>query len=850
MTGPYQPQPGQPPLPQQPPPNQPYFPGNQYNQQSPATRAAPMAGYQSGPGAGGQGFRPGLGPQGQAQNRPYSPRPPQQGMGMQGGMGMGMQGGPGGAPINMMGMSGGTPPAKRPRFDNSVRPGMGGPSGPGAGMGMNARPSNGGPSGPGAYTGGRPPQGMSGSTGPAAAARPPIVRPPIHLGMGGPPPPGMGITPRATNPVSASAINVPRPGMRGRDRPAHSSSKAPVVSVPGAPRGPSGKSGLRASAREASGLGGKRATGADERERDRKKRERERDARENNERESVNGNVKATMTDFRIVGMEMKGTEGLVWKWGLTGDEAVKLHPVKEEEKKAGGDVQVKEEVKVDADKAKDEGVKSEEQDAGGATLAPGAPALERSASGDEEERSRKRKADSPENGTSFYVQDSLGLDADCIEEGAEGSHKKRAAHEPKDEIKSEADGGADAAVTTEAAAEADSTAEVKQESDSAKAGQSSAAETDSKQSLVDATPNEVKEEKKETPRSKYEENQNRFRIYFESPAELDRIPKALRRGNKRWRRESTAPRGSTPVPSAVPASAAISQSAAPAETVEAVEVVGDAQNADPALDVAASGAEVAAVAEVEPEVVAVPAEGVEVQGAELNATEGVEAVAEVIAGADATVNANGDAETVEEEEEEEEVEEVENVGDVSMASATAPALEQDIGVDVGPNGAEVVAEVAVVSTEAAEAGTVPAEAAFDGVDGQTGEGQADGELATAAADAPATATATETEAETRERERAEREAEEAKYLTHQPSTNRISILYEESSRRICLDADVISKVRIYREDGRIEVDFKHEEEQKEVEGSNGVEGSEDCLKGILVSHCFRTVNHMRGNYD
>lgn len=53
---------------------------------------------------------------------------------------------------------------------------------------------------------------------------------------------------------------------------------------------------------------------------------------------------------------------------------------------------------------------------------------------------------------------------------------------------------------------------------------------------------------------SKYEEPQNRFRIYFDSPPELDRIPKAIRRvNNKRWRRESSsvAPGGSGYVPEA-----------------------------------------------------------------------------------------------------------------------------------------------------------------------------------------------------------------------------------------------------------------------------------------------------------
>lgn len=40
------------------------------------------------------------------------------------------------------------------------------------------------------------------------------------------------------------------------------------------------------------------------------------------------------------------------------------------------------------------------------------------------------------------------------------------------------------------------------------------------------------------------------------------------------------------------------------------------------------------------------------------------------------------------------------------------------------------------------------------------------------------------------------------------PSTNRLSILYEGSSRRLCFDAEVVEKVKIFREEGKIEVSF------------------------------------------
>jgi hypothetical protein len=38
------------------------------------------------------------------------------------------------------------------------------------------------------------------------------------------------------------------------------------------------------------------------------------------------------------------------------------------------------------------------------------------------------------------------------------------------------------------------------------------------------------------------------------------------------------------------------------------------------------------------------------------------------------------------------------------------------------------------------------------------------------------------------------------------PSTNRLSILYQDSSRRLCFDASIVDKVRIHRSEGKIEV--------------------------------------------
>jgi hypothetical protein len=42
----------------------------------------------------------------------------------------------------------------------------------------------------------------------------------------------------------------------------------------------------------------------------------------------------------------------------------------------------------------------------------------------------------------------------------------------------------------------------------------------------------------------------------------------------------------------------------------------------------------------------------------------------------------------------------------------------------------------------------------------------------------------------------------------HQPSHNRVTVIYEESSRRLVFDASVVHKIRIFRGEGRIEVDL------------------------------------------
>lgn len=65
-----------------------------------------------------------------------------------------------------------------------------------------------------------------------------------------------------------------------------------------------------------------------------------------------------------------------------------------------------------------------------------------------------------------------------------------------------------------------------------------------------------------------------------------------------------------------------------------------------------------------------------------------------------------------------------------------------------------------------------------------------------------------------------------------QPSWNRLSILWEDSRRRMCFDVDVVEKVKIWRKEGKIEVKLKVPEMGGQEEGAEA-----RLPKGILVSN-------------
>ncbi|OWZ63227.1 hypothetical protein AYX15_04748 [Cryptococcus neoformans] len=63
-----------------------------------------------------------------------------------------------------------------------------------------------------------------------------------------------------------------------------------------------------------------------------------------------------------------------------------------------------------------------------------------------------------------------------------------------------------------------------------------------------------------------------------------------------------------------------------------------------------------------------------------------------------------------------------------------------------------------------------------------------------------------------------------------QPSWNRLSILWEDSRRRMCFDVDVVDKVRIWRKEGKIEVELKMPETSEQEEGTEA-----RLPKGVLM---------------
>lgn len=370
---------------------------------------------------------------------------------------------------------------------------------------------------------------------------------------------------------------------------------------------------------------------------------------------------------------------------------------------------------------------------------------------------------------------------------------------------------------------------------------------------------------------SVHESNQNRFRIYFESPAELDRVPKALRRNpNKRWRRAS-----SSMAPSV--AGDRKGREGTVATVDEAVEEKED-EESDAKKDEKGN--------EVEEEIKAEKQDAIE--GAVAAAEEVEEIVGGVIGEAEVEVKPEGQdvaAETAPVVEGEENVT-IETVQEPPQAD-TDPSHEAPIepipgsadcasldpidpveeiaraaqadfddnafqagDVSMRTDQGDVAAAIADLVDNAATSTeetpvkpptAPPAEPETNGhaesaseVEAQEGETTEAAPPATADAEsilvqsAENTASAYKSRTRRRSSVSSAGSADEAMPETDitTPSTNRVSILYEGSSRRLCIDADAVAKVRIHREEGKIEVILNALD--------RGVE-SKELPKGVLV---------------
>jgi 20S proteasome subunit alpha 6 len=723
---------------------------------------------------------------------------------MNGGVGMGMQN-------------------PRPPTGPPVRPGYNGPGPINMGQpGFNVRPVSAGP-----MRGGAPGQ-----------------RPPIHLGRGGPPP-ALGFGGAPMRGVLADR------GGRGRG----------VGIMPNVPRGPSG---MRRP--EPTRPSRARDSARGEREKERRKRDK-------------GPEIKTTMTDFRIVGIEMKE---LGWSWGMVG--------VEDEVRKENGDASIEPTVEEDGsavpDGEQDKKTGEEEEEA----AVKFEPAESETADGVEEKRGEKRKAKTPDGGE--HLVDPLAIRLIDLDDEAGSASKKR----PSDYL------------------------------------------------LTHGKPNDT------PPSTSHESNQNRFRIYFESPPELDRIPKAARRNpNKRWRRESSsvAPsrmgdgREETVTVDERAETATIDERAETATVDEVLEeVAGEDGTPVPQAGGETESAEVVAEesAEAQPEEAEAPAD-VETDSPEVVAA--VEPVGEVEPGVatkvevapteavevsaavqlPAIIPAVNQGSPVEVETLAVDVEPPAVDVEPPAVEVETPAVEAAETTDYGMEAADTAAEAAPVSSETVEAsgdismvigssaiaaliselvdstaeattlagsdvlengdaatetGEAPPAGRTDGAEKPFANGeteasikpdeQASSELTVAEASAAeleaalaksAENTASAYKSRTRRRSSVSsvdsQDGESVSGSSAQigvPSMNRLSILYEDSSRRLCFDAAVVEKVRIFREEGKIEVILSSAPEAGnpvKTEPSEGQNGTVDekpfgerskpsSLKGILVS--------------
>ncbi|TYJ56549.1 hypothetical protein B9479_002796 [Cryptococcus floricola] len=737
------------------------------------------------------------------------------------------------------GGGGGFPPAKRPRFD--------GPGGGGNKM-TQGRPPNNGPQGP--------------PIGQRNVSRPnlPINRPPIHLGAG---------PPLASGPGGPSGVFAPPSGpgqpkagpMRGND------SRRGRGGMMNAPRGPATMrrpDGSFAPSAFSKGV----APGAGKNVFDKRGNKKLGGAVQGKD------TVKATMTDWRIVGIEMKG---LGWAWGIVdGQKAEAESEVKVEGQEpvvnTNGEAQAKVEL-TEAEPAKPiesasalisavessefAPVKSEpslepqtETSLASKAESEAAIAAAVAEESEKEKRGEKRKAKSPDT-----------------EDGDEHHSAKRSVpFKPTTPVTADLalPPSASAATTPQQVSQSTRESPVKTTEDSAK-------------DLL----------------AKYENNSNRLRIYFESPPELDRAPKVKKtpvkakegqegRGNKRFRSVSVSAsvieekegdealgEEELSVEAAVPAQEQneteqgddqaqedVDHSLGLGENVLATSNVNDTANGSAAVatpdihntaDLQAS--EEQPIAELLPEHFEYPAPLAEETHAKVEAKEevgdgdvsmrtekgdgladstAVESLqAEMVEGSlPGTSGVNGDSMTPGpvEKSAADAAESIESQNEGK--SKTNDEVEQSAddkehGIDEEDQAAKDAKDV----SEAAVAAAALAESATNAASAYKSRARRHSSVSTSS-HAPA-----------------ERHPKSANAASPGVSWNRLSVVWEQSTRRLCFDAEVVEKVRIWRQEGKIEVELKEgekeekaqetteERREKEPEGKTE-EGSKYSIRG------------------
>ncbi|WVO12690.1 hypothetical protein L204_100296 [Cryptococcus depauperatus] len=745
------------------------------------------------------------------QNRPI--RPPSSQTGLAGSSGQG---------------SGGFPPAKRPRFD--------GPGGNNQNrMNNNARP----PPSVGTGSGFNAPSGPGGNRN-VSVRGPPVSRPPIRMG-GGPSP--------VMNFSSGFGGNKGPVSMRGLDRATRGRGGGPT----NAPRGPANMRRPDSSFNAPHGPSqyGKSAGKEGKKDVVNKKR---------NQKE-----IKGNMTDFRIIGVELGG---LGWSWGIVNGKIPALDEKAEDvlpQNDAPVDDEKTEIAKTDTENGNIEKVESEQ------------PAPE------------DVQGDLQVSEVKIELRDEVEAQSKPAFAEDESKDNVIAKAEPDDQPESTElteDASASTAAFEVVALEAIEEKEKRGEKRKAKSPDAEDESHPQKRAAYLLT------HKKPNPSAnsnvsdllgsagllaKYESNSNRFRIYFDSPPELDRAPKAAKKAanaaaqgeksnGKRWRRDSTV-------------SVVLEKSGKVAVPGSSNSAKHDNEGGDEIEAEVEATAEGEGHTELETEISVVerndsntqdndhsqqaPAEIEQVEaddqaGVEHTLGEGCEDEcqqnhpaeapenAAIFDSSDGTVNKHENEQTDIEPTETKEIDDLAEVGDVSMRTDTGPA-EAIESADTGP----VVPNdqpVAAVNELTSIVNEMPTQETDGNVEGP----QSDSEhnpASTTAATAILTESAANTISAYRTRSRRHSSVSTSSehplqshathsYLdkglgngTEEASWNRISIVWEESLRRLCLDVDVVERVKMWRKEGKIEVHLKPivgKDDEKET-------GIKNLPKGILL---------------